>query len=124
MTGNDSPDGAASDDHLEGGNGNDRLVGLAGTRPGSTAAKGNDVLDGGAGADALYGGAGNDSYFVDDAGETGGRAGGRSACDRVTSTVDWDARRQFREPRCAAAPARHRQRARQHDARLERQETR
>jgi Ca2+-binding RTX toxin-like protein len=46
---------AALASSLNGGAGNDRLVGLAG----------NDTLDGGAGNDTLVGGVGNDSYVVD-----------------------------------------------------------
>ena len=34
---------------------------------------GNDSLDGGAGIDLMIGGQGNDSYFVDNAGDGGGR---------------------------------------------------
>ncbi len=48
--------GNALDNYLEGGEGDDTLIGLAG----------NDTLHGGEGADTMVGGAGNDAYVVDD----------------------------------------------------------
>jgi serralysin len=53
---------ATGNDTLDGGNGNDAILGLAGNDT-LNGANGNDVLDGGGGNDRLVGGNGNDMLF-------------------------------------------------------------
>jgi serralysin len=62
--GNDTFNGSAQADVLNGFAGNDTLLGNGGSDLLKGGA-GNDTLNGGAGADTLFGGAGNDTYFVD-----------------------------------------------------------
>jgi trimeric autotransporter adhesin len=55
--------------NMDGGAGNDTLIGGAGSGSNYYGGAGNDYIDGGAGADWMWGGEGNDTYIVDDAGD-------------------------------------------------------
>ncbi|WP_447762571.1 M10 family metallopeptidase C-terminal domain-containing protein [Sphingopyxis panaciterrae] len=72
---------------LEGGAGNDQLIGGTGidTLIGGT---GNDTLNSGGSADLLYGGAGNDHYVVDQQGDLTFEGAGLGT-DSVTSSVGY-----------------------------------
>ncbi|MNO81284.1 Poly(beta-D-mannuronate) C5 epimerase 5 [compost metagenome] len=69
-----------------GGEGNDKLNGLAGDDLLDGGA-GNDVLDGGTGSDKLIGGLGNDTYYVDNTGDVVSETSGNGGIDTVISSV-------------------------------------
>ena len=68
-SGNDTMNGLATADTLDGGDGNDTIYGNGGDDILAGGA-GNDYIDGGAGADAMTGGTGDDIYIVNHNGDT------------------------------------------------------
>ena len=86
LAGNDELDGNAGNDTLDGGKGNDELDGDAANDV-LKGGKGNDQLDGGAGTDQLFGGKGDDLFTFDnnDGKDTIGDFGGG---DRIEFDVD------------------------------------
>lgn len=78
--GDDAAFGREGSDYLDGGDGADALKGGAG----------DDTLVGGAGADVLTGGGGSDDYWIDSLSDFAIEVGGGDAgVDRVFSSVDW-----------------------------------
>lgn len=94
FAGNDTFNGSAQADVINGFAGNDNLRGNGGNDL-LKGGIGNDTLNGGSGADRLIGGAGNDVYYVDNIGDkvfetttTGGSVNAGGA-DRVISSVSF-----------------------------------
>ena len=87
FSGNDTFNGSAQADALNGFSGNDNIRGNGGNDilKGST---GNDTLDGGVGADIMLGGLGDDTYTVDSTGDVV-TEGVNSGIDTVNSNISY-----------------------------------